>query len=111
VSNTCATCRPVSGEKLFVSRHQPRLPDSGARLLFGNGIGPLVISERAHARANRARRNDDDFFPRLPKRSDLRHELTHLRRIGLLASVREHGGAELHDDSFGVFEQLVAHSE
>ena len=38
-----------------------------------------------------------------------RNQLLKLRRVGLLAAVREHARAELHHDAGDVFEQFASH--
>ena len=67
-------------------------------------VGPFFIAERAHARADGAGGDEHDFLAGFSQRGDLRDELFQLRRVGLLAAVGEHAGAEFHDDAGGGFD-------
>ena len=100
----------VRGKKFFVNGHQPRLADGGAGLKLGEFGRAFFITERAHARADRAAGDEDDFLAGLPQRGDLRDELLQLRRVGLLAAVGEHAGAEFHDEAGGGFDGCTMHA-
>ncbi len=41
-----------SAEQLFVRGHEPGLADGGTGLQLGQIVGPLLMAERAHARAD-----------------------------------------------------------
>ena len=101
----------VRGKQLCVNRHEPRLADGGARLHFGQVGGPLVVTERAHARADRAAGDEHDFLAGLLQCGDLRDELFQLRRVRLLAAVGEHAGAEFHDEAGGGFDGFTMHAK
>ena len=59
----------------------------------------FLVTERAHARADRAGGDEHDFPARAALFRDLADQLLHLRQIRLLPAVGEHAGAELHDDA------------
>ena len=100
----------VRGEKFFVNGHQPRLADGGARLKLGEFGRAFFVTERAHARADRAAGDEHDFLAGLSQRGDLRDELLKLRRVGLLAAVGEHARAEFHDEAGGGFDGFTMHA-
>ena len=56
------------------------------------------------------RGDEHDFLAGLAQRGDLRDELFQLRRVGLLAAVGEHAGAEFHDEADGGFERVTMHA-
>ena len=100
----------VPREKFRVNGHEPRLADGGARLQFGEFAGPFFIAQRAHARADGAGGDEHDFLAGFSQRGDLGDELFQLRRVGLLAAVGEHAGAEFHDDAGGGFDGFTMHA-
>ena len=100
----------VPREQFCVGGHEPRLADGGAGLQFGEFGRALVQSQRAHARADGAGGDDHDFPASLALPGDLRDELFQLRRVGLLAAVREHARAEFHDNADGGFEWVTMHA-
>jgi hypothetical protein len=97
-------------KKFFVNRHQSRLADGGARLQFGEIIGPSLVAERAHARAHGAGRDEHDLLPGFALRGDLRDQLLQLRQIRLLPAVREDTGAEFHHHAGNIFKQFATHA-
>ena len=100
----------VLREELAVTGHQAALSKRGAGLQLGQLSGALFVTERAHARADRAGGDQNELAPRLSLRGDLRDQLLHLRRVDLLAGIGEDPGAKLDDDSGDVFEQLAPHA-
>jgi len=86
-------------KELFINRHEPWLPHRGARLQFRQVAGPLLVFQRAHPRAHRARGDQHDFLARLALLGHLPHQLFQLRQIRLLPAVCKDTGAELHDNS------------
>jgi hypothetical protein len=97
-------------EKFRVSGHEPRLADGGAGLKFGEVAGAFFKTERAHARADCAAADDDDFASRFSLRGDLRDELLQLRRINLFPAVGQHAGAEFDDGARGGRKRLAMHA-
>ena len=98
-----------SGEELFVSGHEPGLPDRRARLQFIEARRALLEAEHAHARAHRARGDQHHFAARRALRRHLRHQLPDLRQIRLLARIGEHAGAQLDHEAADIFQQLGTH--
>ena len=97
-------------KQLGVHGHEPRLADGGAGLQFRQFVGPFFITQRAHARADGARGDEHDFLAGFFQRGDLGNELFQLRRVGLLAAVGEHPGAEFHDEAGGGFDGFTMHA-
>ena len=58
-----------------------------------------LVAKRAHARADRAAGDDDDFLAGLPERGELRDDLIELGGVELLAAIGEDAGAELDHDA------------
>ena len=100
----------VAREKSGIHRHEARLADGGARLQFGEVAGTFFITQRAHARADGAGGDEHDFLAGFSQRGELGDELFQLRRVGLLAAVGEHAGAEFHDDTGGGFDGFTMHA-
>ena len=97
-------------EQLRIGGHEPRLADGGARLQFGKFGRAFLIAQRAHARADRAGGDQHDLLAGFLQRGDLGHELFQLRRVGLLAAVGEHAGAEFYDQAGGGLDGLTMHA-
>ena len=100
----------VSGEQFRVRGHEPGLADGGAGLQFGKFSRAPFQSERAHAGADRAGGDHHDFAAGAAQSGHLRDELFQLRRVGLLAAVREHTRAEFHHHAGGGFERVTMHA-
>jgi len=94
----------VRGKKLLVNGHEPRLPYSRACLEFGKITWALFVSQRAHARADRARGDQHDFPACLAQLGELRHKLFKLGHVGLLAAVGQHTRAKFDNKAGGGFE-------
>jgi len=100
----------VSGKKFGVMRHQPRLANGGAGLEFRELARTFFVTERAHARADRAGSHEHDFLAGFFQRGNLRDELLQLRRINLFPAVGQHARAEFHDDARGGFDGFTMHA-
>jgi len=100
-----------SAKKFFVSGHEPGLADRSAGLQLRQIVWPLLMSERAHARANRARGDQHDFPAGVALGRDLRHQLLHLREVRLFPVVGQDTGAQFNYDAGDIFEQLRTHAE
>jgi len=100
----------VAREKFGIHRHEARLADGGTGLQFREFARTFFITQRAHARADGAGGDEHDFPAGFSQRGDLRDELFQLRRVGLLAAVGEHAGAEFHDDTGGGFDRFTMHA-
>jgi hypothetical protein len=91
-------------EQFFVSRHQSRLANGGARLRFGKFSRTFRVAKNAHSRADRARSHDDNFLAFFAQRRGLRYELFHLREVRLFFAVGENARAEFDDNSTDIFQ-------
>lgn len=97
-------------KKFFVGGHKARLANRRARLSFGEFARAFLIAQRAHARADRPGSHDDDFSAGGALLGDLRRQLLHLAKVGLLPAIRQDAGSQLDHDSVGLFEQFAAHN-
>lgn len=88
-----------AGKKFFVKGHQPRLADCGAGLQFGKFGGSFLMTQNAHARADRAGADDHDLLALRADGGDLSDKLAYLGEVGLLAAVGQYAGAEFDDDA------------
>ena len=100
----------MRAEQLLVNRHEPRLAHRRASLQLRQLVRALLVAQRPHARAHRARRDQHNLPARLPLLGDLRHQLLHLGKVRLLPAVRQDAGAQLHHDARDVFEYFRTHA-
>ena len=100
----------MRAEQLLVDRHEPRLAHRRARLQLRQVVRALLVAQRAHARAHRARRDQHNLPARLALLGDLRHQLLHLGQVRLLPAVGQDAGAQLHHDARDVFEDFRTHA-
>ena len=98
-----------NAEKLFVGGHEARLADGGARLQFGEVRWAFLMAERTHPGAYGTGADKNNFFAGLALLGNLRHQLFHLREVGLLAAIGQDTGAELYDHARNVFQKIRAH--
>ena len=101
----------VAGEELLVGRHEARLANGRAGLKLIERAGTFIETEHAHASADCAGGDDDDFMAGFAQRAYLGDELADLREVGLLPAVCEDTGAQLDDDTADIFQRLGTHGD
>ena len=101
----------MRAEELLVDRHEPRLAHRRASLQLRQLVRALLIAQRPHARADRARGDEHNLPARLALLRDLRHQLLHLGQVRLFPAVRQDAGAQLHHYARDVFQYFGTHAQ
>jgi hypothetical protein len=100
----------VAGEEGFVGGHEPGLTHGGAGLELSEVFGAAVIAESAHAGADGAGGDEDDFAACPALFGDLGHELFELMMVGLFAAVGQDAGAQFEHEAGDLLEQVAVHA-
>jgi hypothetical protein len=101
----------VRGKKFVVSGHEPRLTDGGARLFFRKISRTRIVTERAHACADRATGNEHNFLAGFFQRGELRNELFQLRGINQFPAVGQNAGSQFDDQARNGFKKVTMHAK
>ena len=94
-------------EKPLILRHQTRLTDCRAHLLIRHERRTRLQSQRVHAGADRAGRDENDLIALMMQFGDLRNQSSQRRRIRLPGLLLDHAGANLHNNTPGLRQKLT----
>ena len=89
----------VVGKKLFIKRHEARLPDGRQGLACGNLRRLLLQADAVHADGDGARAHENHLAPRVLEVGNLAHEAIHAPKVRLSRSAHERARADLDDDA------------
>ena len=83
----------VVAEERLVQSHQPRLPDRGTGLSFGQTPRTPIITEHSHAGPDGSRGDYYDLVACRPESGDLRHQLSKLDQVEPLGDIGKDTGS------------------